>query len=138
MGSLWVCQQNQVSEPPRLGTRGWGIRQGKCHLAKSLGSSQQPSLGTTPASLRGFSGWPVHVWELHSQPRRPGSVSSRMWDSGSFCLISVWEETGRRRGEKKKIPVFSFPSKAHLVSLVCTGFGTKESWRFDYPVCGCC
>lgn len=34
--------------------------------------------------------------------------------------------------------MLSFPSKAYLVSLVCTGLGTKESWRFDYRVCGRC
>lgn len=39
---------------------------------------------------------------------------------------------------RKNNPVLSFPSEAYLVSLVCTGFGTKESWRFDYCVCSSC
>lgn len=36
---------------------------------------------------------------------------------------------------RKKNPMLRFPSKAYLVSLVYTGFGTKESWRFGDRVC---
>ena len=110
MGPFQASQQNQVSELPWLGARGWGMRQGKRHLVRSLGSSQRPPLGTVPASSLGC--WlPESGWGPHSQPHWSESLSRlHVGHPGSFCLSSVRKETGRR-GVQKKIPCLVFPPK---------------------------
>lgn len=48
------CASKSGFRTSRLGLRGWGMRQGKSHLVRCLGGHQQPPLGVTPASSRGF------------------------------------------------------------------------------------
>lgn len=94
-GSLLGVPAKAVSESPRLGARGWGIRQGKCHLVRSLGDSQQPPLSTTPAASRGIFGWPVSIQEPHLQPHRPGL----------FPAVTFWQllpDLGMERNRKKR------------------------------------
>lgn len=64
-------------------------------------------------------------------PRRGLCFQLQAGHSGSFSLISTRKEAGRRGAEKTYLARFVFPPKRIWRSLVSTGLGTKESWRFD-------
>lgn len=71
----------------RLSARGWGIRQGKCHLLRSLRSGQEPLLCNTPAPHEAFLACYTHAGatsmaQLCFQPQAglsdgPGKEGSR-------------------------------------------------------------